>query len=199
MIFIFGLHNDRSTIDVLNWIRKLEITSVLITDLKELQQHFCTIKNKKIKSIWYRQHNEIRFENFCITKNERSFLYFEYEYYLNFIQSSLKNIRTLGGGFDKMNLNKYQTLNEANNIGLLTPSTIITTCKKELKEFHYTFKKIITKPIFNGISIDLNNEYLGIMYTSIVEEELINSLPTTFFPSLFQEYIEKEIELRIFI
>ena len=98
----------------------------------------------------------------------------------------------------KMNLNKSEVLFLAQSIGLTIPETLVTTLKEELKNFFLLHDKIITKPIFNGIVVDYDDESYGTMYTALVEEELIKQLPSVFFPSLFQEYINKDIELRIF-
>jgi ATP-GRASP peptide maturase of grasp-with-spasm system len=92
------------------------------------------------------------------------------------------------------NLNKLWLLNQSINFGLKVPNTIITNDKKDVINFKATHKKIITKPMYEIPDINNNGEQVTTR-TKLIDNT--NILPNTFFPSLFQEYIEKEIELRI--
>ncbi|MBL7889693.1 MAG: grasp-with-spasm system ATP-grasp peptide maturase [Bacteroidia bacterium] len=204
MIILYSLHNDTSTQEVIKWLESFKKEYILITDLSDISIHSKLINTsfigKKIESIWYRQHNSKEFDLSLYSPTNAFFISREYESYLYHLQYLFKsnNIKSLGNGFDKMNLNKSEVLFLAKSIGLTIPETLVTTLKDELKNFFLLHDKIITKPIFNGIVVDYDDESYGTMYTALVEEELIKQLPSVFFPSLFQEYINKDIELRIF-
>jgi len=94
-------------------------------------------------------------------------------------------------------LNKLITLDCAINLNIEIPKTIITTSKSELISFKNKNNRIISKCVGNIPQMRIEDEVL-ILRTEEVNYEFINQLPTTFMPSLFQEYIEKEYELRIF-
>lgn len=96
-----------------------------------------------------------------------------------------------------MALNKLRVLSMAAQAGLDIPRTIITNRKEELQRFKDETGRIITKALGEATSLPLaDGEHL--MYTAEVEQGLIDKIPDYFFPSLFQELLEKRYELRIF-
>ncbi|WP_062059238.1 hypothetical protein [Aquimarina longa] len=104
------------------------------------------------------------------------------------------------GSFKINELNKPIVLQEAQKIGLLVPKTLITNSKEELIHFlRDCNQKIITKPIHEVMRdhhYELEkDEYLFIYQMTQLLEEL-DDKPDIFAPSLFQEYIEKEYEIR---
>jgi glutathione synthase/RimK-type ligase-like ATP-grasp enzyme len=74
---------------------------------------------------------------------------------------------------------------------------MITNSRSELEAFHQRYGRIITKAISDGTAF-----YLGtrryIIYTEAVGTEEIAALPATFLPTLVQECLDKEYELRVF-
>lgn len=110
-----------------------------------------------------------------------------------------KHLCTIGGFFEEVENNKLENLYVARSIGLHIPTTIITSEKEELKKFFNSHHKIITKPIHNG---HISYEENGFKYisngTQLITEENIETLNARFGLSLFQQYIEKYIELRVF-
>jgi len=91
---------------------------------------------------------------------------------------------------------KIEILNQANKIGLNIPKTLITNDKLKLIEFyHQNNKSIITKSIGEARHVKYKNNVFTLATHTIKNIEL---LPLNFSPSLFQEYIDKEIEIRVF-
>lgn len=95
------------------------------------------------------------------------------------------------------NVHKLKVLEIANEVGIRIPETIITNNKLSLSIFKNRYNKIITKSIGEGIFLPYEGKTFC-QYTSVVTDEAIKNAEDYFFPSLFQEYVEKEIELRIF-
>lgn len=112
--------------------------------------------------------------------------------------------------------NKLITLLRAKDAGLEIPDTFICSQKQHLQNFHGVHEGIITKPmsevatfptvtgkeVFHLSKIGSNVQpdqlsYFG-SYTEEVQENEIKTLSTTFFPSLFQEKLNKAVELRVF-
>lgn len=86
--------------------------------------------------------------------------------------------------------NKLQQLYVANQIGFNTPTSILSTNKNDIE----IPQDLITKPLSDSIFVDISgSNYLS--YTSRVSKE---QLEREYFISLFQEEIQKEIELRVF-
>jgi ATP-GRASP peptide maturase of grasp-with-spasm system len=93
--------------------------------------------------------------------------------------------------------NKFEVLRRAKKVGLQIPPSLITNKKSELIAFKEKHGKIITKAISELISLKYKDQFLG-AYTAEVSDDIIEELNDTFFFSLFQGCIEKEVELRVF-
>ena len=94
---------------------------------------------------------------------------------------------------------KIAQLEVARKVGLDIPKTLITSSKKDLLGFfHRCNSKIITKCIGNVVSFDSNkNSYST--YTVTVSENDILDGADSFSCSLFQEFLDKDVEIRSFL
>lgn len=113
--------------------------------------------------------------------NEALNLHFEDDYCLNKYRDN--------------DTNKINNLFVAQSFKLKIPDTFITNKKKYLEVFANKYTQIITK------AIDSTNYLFDVDQTglsTLIDKEVLNKLPEVFFPSVFQEYIEKKIELRSF-
>jgi len=89
-------------------------------------------------------------------------------------------------------------LKQAKLYGLDIPFSCITNDKDEIVTLFNSYPKLITKPIDDIESFQLN-EKTWIPYTSFITKDLIESVSDReIFPSLIQEYIDKEYEIRTF-
>ena len=161
----------------------------------------------KIKSIWYRRDtinpppvlSEIRNEVFYqdVLKHLRSENIEAKEAFYYCIQNDKKIL----GNFENATINKIKMLLLAKKNGIDVPATITTNTKSSLLVFKNKHDKIITKAVQDGFDFikeegDKNDLYLS--YTEEITNELIESIPDTFFPSLFQEKLDKELDIRTF-
>jgi|AntAceMinimDraft_17_1070374.scaffolds.fasta_scaffold00282_14 hypothetical protein len=96
-----------------------------------------------------------------------------------------------------VDVNKYTQLTIAENIGLEIPNTILTRNKIDLINFCKKNKRIITKNFNSGFFIHSNDGTSYCNYSNILKNEDINKLSDIFFPSLFQEKIDRQFELKI--
>lgn len=84
-------------------------------------------------------------------------------------------------------------------VGGCVPRTIITSSKATLKEFYSKCNNsIVCKKLNYGFQVELDNGYYA-QYTEKMEYEYLQSLPDEFGLTLFQEYIPKHVELRIYV
>lgn len=86
----------------------------------------------------------------------------------------------------------------AKNAGLLIPETLLTTEKKELMDFYFEHKKIITKDIRYPIQINFPDGSMSSVGTFLISENMIFELSDVFAPVLVQKYVEKQFEIRHF-
>jgi len=98
---------------------------------------------------------------------------------------------------DQASGNKVAALRAAHAVGLDVPATIITNSRAQLEAFHRRCGRIITKAISDGTAFYLG-ERRYTMYTEEATSEDIAQLPETFLPTLAQEFLEKEYEVRAF-
>ena len=101
--------------------------------------------------------------------------------------------------YQHQNIDKINVLRKAIEIGLRVPETLITTTKSIVEKFKEKYTNIITKSIGEATFFtveDTKESYAH--YTNEVDEEVIKGMSDFFFPSLFQENIEKEFEIRSF-
>jgi ATP-GRASP peptide maturase of grasp-with-spasm system len=97
----------------------------------------------------------------------------------------------------QVNVNKLRTLAIATRVGLAIPDTMITNDRTLLQDFKDRCLRIVAKCIGDPQTLYAGSDtYL--MYTSEVTQEVIDRLPRTFFPSLFQHLLDKAYELRVF-
>lgn len=95
-------------------------------------------------------------------------------------------------------INKLIVLRRALEFGLQIPATYIITQKSDLKKLYKKFNgEIITKSIGDIQQIFIDDQSL-IFHTSKIDNEFLNKVPNAFFPSLVQENVCKEYEVRVF-
>lgn len=99
--------------------------------------------------------------------------------------------------YDVLSVNKQEVLKKAAEVGLDIPQSIVTNDKTYLKEFIRRVKRVIYKPL-EGIGYYTIGDYTYSNYTTEITRSVIKSLPDLFFPSLFQELVEAEYEVRSF-
>lgn len=93
--------------------------------------------------------------------------------------------------------NKLYQLKIAKNIGFIIPNTLITNNKETLKEFYFlNSKEIIIKPLSQS---KLNNKgETEFIFTNDLKNEHIETLDEyELTPCMYQEKIQKSIELRV--
>ena len=216
MIVIITDKTDRSTCEVIDWLIYLDKEFVVLAgetyyqiietnliDYVVLNVDGVIIDSRKIDSIWYRRGdlipNRIHIEEFSNNEISDAFKYFynnEMFTINEFIHSLLSGVRSINNQ-NNSSVNKLNVLNMANQIGLSTPSSILTTSKAKLEEFLRKHKRVITKSACDGF-IYPSSSWLISSYTEEITKEDVELLPNNFAPSYFQELIDKKFDVRSF-
>ena len=99
-----------------------------------------------------------------------------------------------------LNKSKLEMLDAARRFGLEVPVTEIINYKSDLSTLmEKSDKKLITKHISDkSRGFYSNGSKKVIALSSAISDNALNELPESFFPSLFQQRIEKEYEIRVF-
>jgi ATP-GRASP peptide maturase of grasp-with-spasm system len=206
MVLILSIAKDNSTTLVIEWLDHLKVDWVRINKEDEVSINYIkgdlvlNVHNKKIKlsevtSYWYRR-GFVSFNHFTPKKDDYSHDVFpliekESSYLRNYFYYLLNKKRHLNS-YHNSDVNKLIVSDIAENLGILTPRSYILDSKKELQKVE---ESVITKTI-SGSPLLINNNKAGMLYTSEVDD--IHSASEEYYPSLFQEKIEKKYELRIF-
>lgn len=112
----------------------------------------------------------------------------------NLFLSELSHCEWLGYKY----INKLDVLQKAVKNGIKIPNTLVTNNKRELLSFIQKYRKCICKSLSDPFFFDYKGDRFG-LYTAILNLEDILSIPNErIFPSIFQEYIEKDYEVRCF-
>jgi ATP-GRASP peptide maturase of grasp-with-spasm system len=219
MILVHSSLEDVSTNDVLDWlfflsgkkvVRKngndpIEMITIQIGKNSDINLNWSgdEIILSEISNYWYRrgmtqvmkvppqEYPSIRIPNYL---NE------EFLTISDFINHRLSKDSHHINKFDDNFTNKLTNLEIASSKGINIPETIVTNDASKLREFLTVHEKVITKPLSNssfgfsreGYKIDLG------LPTTMVNNYDLDQVLTMALPALFQQYIDKKYELRIF-
>ena len=147
-------------------------------------------------SVWFRRTKlpDLKIKD----EAEKLYLLGEYDALLSNLYSQLNVKKWLSHPNDVYQAeNKIFQIQVAQEIGFTIPDTIITNQHSVLKEFIDKHNRnVIVKPLSQGRIKQV--EGIKTIYTNRISEEIINNLASySLTPSIYQEYIEKEYELRI--
>jgi ATP-GRASP peptide maturase of grasp-with-spasm system len=209
---------EPSTDEIINWLdfyglpwTRLNgldfVKSLQIDDKNDMTCKFNGIDLSEVKIVWFRRwlsshclKQLFEFDDF--NSNDRNFvvqikhfLKSEMNCLFEYFFSSLPK-ELVYGRISNIEINKLSVLKEAQNVGLNIPRTRICTSRESFSEFKENSKTIITKAIGNATTIKVDGKiYKG--FTNAVNE-IPNEITNSFFPTLFQELVEKKYEIRSF-
>ncbi len=210
MILIFSIESDTSTINVVKWLeyKKADFLVIFPEDIITIDEinishDFFSIKSKKIyidevKSIWFRKWTKeiINVELFTNSYNDKV-----YNKSLNSELNAISNLlfQMLAKKYwlcnpSVSNLSKIEQYIYAKKNDLEIPYSTVTSKKTILLDLLKN-RSIITKSIISTPNFIFEKDHF-INYTTLLSE--VNNYPDSFMPSLLQEKVEKEIEIRIF-
>ncbi|WP_308004119.1 grasp-with-spasm system ATP-grasp peptide maturase [uncultured Chryseobacterium sp.] len=205
MVLILSNKNDFTTNLVQDWLYYYgkEVTRInnYITELNFKTDNI-SIKSETdeqinlddIKSFWYRKGRVIK----PVNTNHQT-IKSEFEITEGYISYLLSDKKGIGRYKQAMNLNKLIVLQIAKKNGLNIPNTFVLDNKDDLLNLlcENKDKKFITK-MKTESSMFQFDDTSSIIYTNVLNEKFIESLPQRFAPSLIQEKIEKLMEIRTF-
>lgn len=161
--------------------------------------------NRNIKSVWVRKRAPFCFvsEDLCV--QEKQFAEQEVEHLFNGFLSSLECYWMSHPKAIRAAQWKVEQLSRANKFGFKTPDTLITNNPAKVIDFYNKHnKRIITKPLSDAAlaadKVDHEDLVSCGLYTTLLTSEQIGHIEAVKeFPCNFQQYIEKQFELRVTI
>jgi ATP-GRASP peptide maturase of grasp-with-spasm system len=212
--------NDRASIQIIDWLYFIGATRVFkcsfpeliskdnaiisIESLENTLQVELSINNHKIDSVWFWRDEDYDSYVYDQPGNER--LIKRLREHLSgeckrlrkfFLDNQFPKAFKLLSSSSYENLNKLETLMLAKRFHLSVPDFLVTNTKSELLEFKEKHKSVITKAIDEGLTLN-SSDLLLTQYTEEITDDIFEKIPETFFPTLFQEKIVKDYEIRTF-
>lgn len=200
MILIITENTDSTSTEVIKWLNLLkknyirvhedEVFEIKIFEKKIfLESYRNTFFLDDITSVWYRRGGLIFKRNIYENPNVNLHMK-ENQYWLeDYVMKTLESKRHINRQTNS-SVNKLWVLEKAIKAGLDVPDFFLETNKKNIE-----IGKTITKTITEGGYIENFEKNIdGIMFTSLVEKEILFDFSISF----FQEKIEKDFEIRSF-
>jgi ATP-GRASP peptide maturase of grasp-with-spasm system len=192
MIFIAGQTNENiTTIEIQDWMDNMGVNYKKILPPDFMLKTMPVLTDKD--AVWvYKGVSEMRVRHG--NRVLSSFLSDEIKVlYENAIHDAVQYPNIEVG-----NLNKLTVINKAKKLKIHTPNTLVSNSKNDLLDFFIlNNKSIITKTIGEVEAFDFEDRSYA-LFTEVITDEKIEKLPNVFFPSLFQQMIEKSYEIRSF-
>ncbi|WP_445956899.1 grasp-with-spasm system ATP-grasp peptide maturase [Yeosuana sp.] len=223
MVLIFSITNDQSTTEITRWLHFYGVNEVIRLNADEpnfdfhsysenpksiniiYKENIINILNNKVS--WYRKGKAL-FKNILLKKRE-DYVFQDEDQHLNdtlksdlivfssYLYSLIENTGYSLGKHNNSSLNKLMTLQKAREIGLKTPVSYVVKDKEGLLKIINCHEEVITKAMSDGVYL-FNQGMAYYTYTEKIDEKGLDALPNTFFPSLVQDLVEKEYEIRVF-
>ncbi len=222
MLLIISEPDDATTDNVINWLKYYNVNYFRINntnffdffrlyiDENGMSDYICkqndfVIKLSEVEGFWYRRGklslNIIPVgeqQDNILREAANNYLLNEYDSITEFIYSRLHSIKFSIGNIYENNTNKLINLLVAKKCGLNIPKTWILTHKKDLKDLLEKNEKLLTKTITQGGLYYETDSICIEGQSNLFTYNMLDSVRNTFAPTLFQEYIEKAYELRVF-
>lgn len=200
MILILTSDNDYSTNEVIKWliVQKKHFLRIYESEIFEIKTENKRIylkseRNKffldEISSVWYRR-GSLKFKRLHYSHPSINEHMHETQHWLeDFILKTIESKRHINKQTNS-SVNKLWVLKKAQDVGLDIPNYFLSENLKEVE-----IGKTITKTITGGGEIlDIEDNFNGLMYTSLVNSNFDKEI----FISFFQENVDKDFEVRSF-
>lgn len=212
MILLISEYNDNSTVYVSQWLIhwnvpfiridqednfSLEVISINngLVDFVIKRNDGSIIKSSEISAVWYRRGEmSLNTPNLDFMSQEKlrksvaRYLAMEngvLERFFYYLMHEKPHI----GSFHKRVVNKLVVLREASKLGISIPKTIVTNQKNNNLGDDFIYKSL-----YEGFKFEYDKK----KYTTYTEKVSFSTAKDGFFPTLFQEEIKKEADIRVF-
>ncbi|MBI2628175.1 MAG: hypothetical protein HYW71_01915 [Candidatus Niyogibacteria bacterium] len=166
-----------------------------------IKESYLKLDNNKIflcdiSSIWYRRSASPTISSLINNKDARKYAQHESQDALLALWESINDCLWVSKPSNIRNAShKYEQLLRAKSLGLNIPQTLITNDPDEARQFCYTVKTAVVKAVCRSVFLRGNKYEMA--YTSPINYDDVRIRDVIFSPCIFQEYVPKQLELRI--
>ena len=223
MILIFSIARDPSTLDVIRWIHHLSDAKVVRINGDETYRVDLTFVDDDyhvrvdeecfrladVSSAWLRK-GDFWFrglfptveapQSHALTEHLNQKLRLEDRQLREHFHYVLKKRCAVLGSANNSSPNKLVVLELARELGLRTPPFRVTTSRQHTQALLDSGAPYVSKAMSDGLYLfDVQESKAGYFtYTEKLEPSSLEGLDERIAPSFFQQYIDKDLELRVF-
>ncbi len=222
MILIISEEDDSTTDRVISWLKHYQTPYLRINNTTPFVFQLATIGSdgsiscilsgpgfaidlKKISGYWYRR-GKLQFRIQLLGEQQmpglmqqsNNFLFKEFNTLSEFVYDYLHSLSLSIGDIRQNQTNKLSNLRLAAAAGMLVPQSWILTQKQDVLTLLGLHHKLLTKPLTQG-GLSFENEQLYFDgFSNLIGKDEVDKFHDSFAPTLFQQYIDKAYELRVF-
>lgn len=216
MILLLSSDGDYSTERIVQWLRYYQYTDYLrLSPLDFIEcpidinprEGLFNVRGKEfdfgsIKVVWYRRFGGYTFSGHFndvkekISEKTAELLKNELNNITDFFISLIPAVPIIGST-RKNNTNKLIELYKAQQAGLNVPFTMVTSKKASIERMTKEHANLISKSAFNARPISYEDKVYTMFTAQLTEQDMV-VIPDSFFPSLIQEEVKKDYEIRVF-
>ncbi len=200
-------HLESTTDAVCQWLDHLRVAYRRVNgeDFFDFQHLGDLPDNAGTAVVWYRRKisgypvkYSLRKDDFSTQYTLKRFLADEFNGLHSFLFYSIDRRKWLNDPLADVNLNKLHVLALARGFGLHTPFTDVVTTRAGIARLLASYAELIVKPLSECILLEdaAGGQYK--MLTKTINNAGLATVPEKFFPSLVQEKIMKQFEIRTF-
>lgn len=158
-----------------------------------------TLDLREVKSVWIRRPTAFRFAP-TLREDDQFFARRESHHALNALWGFLDCLWVNHPQEDRRSRYKLLQLQVANEVGLHTPRSLVTTEPEAVKQFYEEcngkmIHKVLGWPYLSEDNPEAPSNKM--IYTNMVDLNKVDISRVKYCPCLFQEYVEKDVELRV--
>lgn len=204
MVLIHSRQGDDTTVEIIKWLHAMGKQTFRINSIDDLDYVQSLIASGEVQSIYYNglgsQLPDIDNEDDDLKTQLRAFLVNDSSRIWEYMLSKVTSVKCFGNIPFRGNLvNKLKVIDLATQYGFNTPRSEIVNSKARLIELKASWGRIICKAVEDSVNIVTKNVIIHGQRTEEITDTIIQELPDQFFPTLIQELVEKEFEVRSFV
>jgi hypothetical protein len=155
--------------------------------------------SKHFYSVWFRRDEAFSAEgNPIVLESTKGNLNYNFKILQKLFSCFARKHLKVLSSYDSFFLNKLLVLDMAFDLGLDVPQTFLCNYKQKLSMFISKYDSVICKSSGENLSIIFNKKNVLKQYVVEIDEKILKDLPDKFFPTLFQQRIDKQMDIRIF-
>jgi hypothetical protein len=155
--------------------------------------------SKHFYSVWFRRDEAFSAEgNPIVLESTKGNLNYNFKILQKLFSCFARKHLKVLSSYDSFFLNKLLVLDMAFDLGLDVPQTFLCNNKQKLSMFISKYDSVICKSSGENLSIIFNKKNVLKQYVVEIDEKILKDLPDKFFPTLFQQRIDKQMDIRIF-